>query len=147
MTGTFQPFHDAFSAFQLDFLYLDELTNLLKRAYKHSKMLEVVGLSNSANHSRRHQIGHSKHVLYKFCFSVRSSHQRCSIINGVLRNFAKFTVKHLRQSLSFNKVAGLRPKNTCFREHSRMIVSVSLILAFIFLKKYLCHCQLSLCIA
>ena len=27
----------------------------------------------------------------------------------VLRNFAKFTGKHLRQSLSFNKVAGLRP--------------------------------------
>ena len=26
---------------------------------------------------------------------------------GVLRNFAKFTAKHLRQSLFFNKVAGL----------------------------------------
>ena len=28
---------------------------------------------------------------------------------GVLRNFVKFTEKHLRQSLFFNKVAGLRP--------------------------------------
>ena len=28
---------------------------------------------------------------------------------GVLQNFAKFTGKHLRQSLFFNKVAGLRP--------------------------------------
>ena len=28
---------------------------------------------------------------------------------GVLRNFTKFTVKHLCQSLFFNKVAGLRP--------------------------------------
>ena len=28
---------------------------------------------------------------------------------GVLRNFAKFAGKHLRQSLFFNKVAGLRP--------------------------------------
>ena len=28
---------------------------------------------------------------------------------GVLRNFAKFTRKHLCQSLFFNKVAGLRP--------------------------------------
>ena len=27
---------------------------------------------------------------------------------GVLRNFAKFTGKHLSQSLFFNKVAGLR---------------------------------------
>ena len=28
---------------------------------------------------------------------------------GVLRNFAKFTGKHLYASLFFNKVAGLRP--------------------------------------
>ena len=28
---------------------------------------------------------------------------------GVLRNFVKFTGKHLCQSLFFNKVAGLRP--------------------------------------
>ena len=35
-----------------------------------------------------------------------SSHQSCSIKKGVLRNFAKFTGKHLWQSLFFNKVAG-----------------------------------------
>ena len=40
-----------------------------------------------------------------FHFSDRSSHQRCSIKKGVLRNFAKFTGKHLCQSLFFNKVA------------------------------------------
>ena len=40
---------------------------------------------------------------------VRSSHQRCSLLKGVLWNFSKFTGKHLRQSLFFNKVAGLRP--------------------------------------
>ena len=39
----------------------------------------------------------------------RSSHQRCSVRKGVFRNFAKFTVKYLCQSLFFNKVAGLRP--------------------------------------
>ena len=38
----------------------------------------------------------------------RSSHRRCSIKIGVLKNFAKFTGKHLCQSLFFNKVAGLR---------------------------------------
>ena len=38
----------------------------------------------------------------------RSSHRRCSIKKGVLENFAKFTGKHLSQSLFFNKVAGLR---------------------------------------
>ena len=38
----------------------------------------------------------------------RSSHQRCSMKKGVLRNFTKFTGKQLCQSLFFNKVAGLR---------------------------------------
>ena len=38
----------------------------------------------------------------------RSSHQRCSIKKGVLKIFAKFTGKHLCQSLFFKKVAGLR---------------------------------------
>ena len=38
-----------------------------------------------------------------------TSHQRRSIKNGVLRNFAKFTRKHLCQSFFFNKVAQLRP--------------------------------------
>ena len=38
----------------------------------------------------------------------RNSHRRCSVKKGVLKNFAKFTGKHLCQSLFFNKVAGLR---------------------------------------
>ena len=33
---------------------------------------------------------------------------------GVLRNFAKFTGKHLYQSLFFNKVAGLSPMYVAF---------------------------------
>ena len=36
----------------------------------------------------------------------RSRHRRCSLRKGVLRNLVKFTGKHLRQSLFFNKVAG-----------------------------------------
>ena len=40
---------------------------------------------------------------------LRNSHRRCSVIKDVLRNFAKFTRKHLCQSLFFNKVADLRP--------------------------------------
>ena len=38
----------------------------------------------------------------------RSSHLRCSVTKGVLRNVAKFTGKYLCQSLFFNKVEGLR---------------------------------------
>ena len=39
----------------------------------------------------------------------RSSHQKCSVRKGVLRNFTKFIRKHMCQSLYFNKVAGLSP--------------------------------------
>ena len=39
---------------------------------------------------------------------VRSIHRRCSVRKGVLRNFTKFTGKHLCQSLFFNEVATLR---------------------------------------
>ena len=81
----------------------------------------------------------------------RSSHQRCSVKKGVLRNFAKFTGKHLCQSLFFNEVAGGAcnfikkeilapvfscefceiPKNTFFTEH--VLVTAS--------EYCLLHCQ------
>ena len=80
--------------------------------------------------------------------SFRSSHQRCSLSKGVLRNFAKFTGKHLCQSLFFNKVAGAAcnfikketltqvfscefceiSKNTFFTEHLRTTASIVWIL-------------------
>ena len=67
----------------------------------------------------------------------RSIHQRCSRKKGVLKNFTKFTGKHVCQSLLFNKVAGENSnfikketltqvlsceffeifKNTCFTGH------------------------------
>ena len=48
-------------------------------------------------------------LIFGAFWRIRSSHQRCSMKKGVLRNFAKFTGKYLCQSLFFNKVAGLRP--------------------------------------
>ena len=39
----------------------------------------------------------------------RGSRPKVFCKKGVLRNFAKFTGKHLRQSLFFNEVAGMRP--------------------------------------
>ena len=39
----------------------------------------------------------------------KSNHQKVFRKKGVLRNFTRFTGKHLYQSLFFNKVAGLRP--------------------------------------
>ena len=40
----------------------------------------------------------------------RTSHRRCSLNKGGFKNFEKFTEKHLRQSLFFNKAEGLACK-------------------------------------
>ena len=49
-------------------------------------------------------------ISKKKCFTNnRSSHQKCSMKKGVLKNFTKFTGKHLCQSLFYNKFAGLSP--------------------------------------
>ena len=40
----------------------------------------------------------------------RSNRPEVFYKKGVLRNFAKFTGKHLYQRLFFNKVTGLRPQ-------------------------------------
>ena len=79
-------------------------------------------------------------VFFLYCSSTicRHSHQRCSIKKSYLKNFTKFTGKHLCQSLLFNKVAGLGPatllkrdagtgvfKNNCFIEHLQMTLSAS----------------------
>ena len=48
-----------------------------------------------------------KHARKTILF--RSSHQRCSLENVLLINFAKFAGKQLCQSLFFNKVGGLMP--------------------------------------
>ena len=37
-----------------------------------------------------------------FLIHYRSSHRRCSVKKGVIKNFTKFTGKHLCQSLFFN---------------------------------------------
>ena len=46
---------------------------------------------------------------FNTCFLYPDAAQRCSIKKSIFKNFAKFTGTHLRQSLLFDKVAGLRP--------------------------------------
>ena len=46
--------------------------------------------------------------LVSLVMKFRSTHRRCSIREGVLRNFVKFTGKHLCQSLFFNNIVGPR---------------------------------------
>ena len=77
----------------------------------------------------------SKHFHFGLSLCIRSSHWRCSVRRGVLRNFAKFTGKHLCQSLFFNKVTGLEfckiSKNTFSTEQLQTNASVSFISFFI----------------
>ena len=50
-----------------------------------------------------------------FFLLCRSSRPEVFCKKGVFRNFTKFTEKHLRQSISFNEVAGLMLLlNSCF---------------------------------
>ena len=53
-----------------------------------------------------------KKLFHTSCFIYRSSRPEVFCKKGVLRNFAKFTGKHLCQRLFLNNVAGLRP-NAC----------------------------------
>ena len=52
------------------------------------------------------------HIFYllplEMSHQVRSSQRRCSVKKSVLRNFAKFTGKHLCQSLFSDKFSDLR---------------------------------------
>ena len=55
----------------------------------------------------------------------RSSRREVFCKKDVLRNFAKFTEKHLCQSLFFNKVADLRPATLCKERLWRRCFSVN----------------------
>ena len=72
-------------------------------------------------------------LLHQFT-KDKSSHKRCSVGEGVLRNFTKLTGKHLCQSLFFNRKETLAEvfycefceisKNTFFTEHLWATASV-----------------------
>ena len=93
--------------------------NLLECIW-HASHVIILGSDIERNPSLKHsfssqdlKICHYHHHTcarkFLFCQTTRSSHQRCSVKKVVLRNFAKFTGKHLRQSLFFNKVANKMP--------------------------------------
>ena len=80
--------------------------------------------------------------LRRFSYN-RSNHQRCFVTNGVLRNFTKFTGKHLWQSLFIKKETVPQvlscefceiSNNTCFTEHLWTTASGSLCQNFSFKK-------------
>ena len=54
--------------------------------------------------------------------SFRSSHRRCSVRKGILRNFTKFTGKHLGQSLFFSCEFCEISKNTFLQNTSERLL-------------------------
>ena len=63
-------------------------------------------LHNQATIERRFNLKRLRYMKYhtvKCIFFSRSSHHRCTIVKGVILNFAKFTGKHLCQ-VSFFKI-------------------------------------------
>ena len=79
------------------------------------QFLENVSLQNSSKIDR---IVKYREVIFRIIYitkyaDFRSRHRRCSIRKGVLRNFAKFTGKHLCQSLLLKK----RLWHMCFPEN------------------------------
>ena len=80
------------------------LLNLLKNWLKCLEKSGVVG-TVLTNLSKAHDFLPHDLLLAKLSTYGRSSQQRCSIKKGILRNFTKFTGKHLCQSFFFNKVA------------------------------------------
>ena len=78
-----------------------------------------------------------KGLMEEYHSSARSSCRRCSVKMVLLGVFAKFTGKHLCQSLFFNKVGGLRPATSlktrpwhrCFLVNFAKILRTSFIIA------------------
>ena len=65
--------------------------------------------------------------------------QSCSMKEGVLKNFAKFTGKHLCHSLFFNKVKGLWPATLLKKRlwHRCFPVNITKFLRTLFLTEHL----------
>ena len=106
--------------------------------YPHSMNISVsVECSFQSTFCRVYQLSYIMSFLLLALLSwkvyFRSSHLRCSVRIGVLRNFAKFTGKHLSQSLFFKKETLAQvfscefcetSKNTFFTEHFLATASV-----------------------
>ena len=111
----------------IDEVFLMALTStqqLFMERPLYKRFLHNDHLSISSNLSKK---------IYLHCYrlynlpSFRSSHWMCSVRKGVLRNFAKFTGKHMWQNLFFNKVAGW---GDCFWSFSCLLLKISCLFHF-----------------
>ena len=75
--------------------------------------------------------GYAVSLSLSFYVISTSSHRRCSVQIGVLKNFIKFTGKHLCQSLFFNKVAGFLLKKRLWHRCFPVNFAIFLITPFL----------------
>ena len=67
---------------------------------------DIGKINQDLDYNKAHWHDNIKVRMLKICDDTKSSHQSRSVKKDVLRNFKKFTGKHLYQSLFFNKVPG-----------------------------------------
>ena len=94
----------AIKIFSLDFLHNEQISYrhvLVVLLQKHTERVE--SLKQSCVKKLFYELFSIILIIF---ISFRSSHWRCSVRKSVLKNFAKFTGKHLCQSHFFNKVVG-----------------------------------------
>ena len=75
------------------------LIQMQDRSHSHKLKVVMLQLEIPEEHYSQFQVNIRCHE--------RSNRRRCSVEKGVLKNFANFTGKYLRQRLFFNKVPGL----------------------------------------
>ena len=72
---------------------------------------QLMALDMVLNTPLSHKLSTSYYNVCKDSYDYRSSRSEVFCKKGFLKNFTKFTGKHLCQSLFFNKVAGLQACN------------------------------------
>ena len=94
---------DHFSPICMTELNTSQSTTLTRKLRKNFVSTQRC-LSNPVNYLQCSVFGKIVNVFSAEAASIRSSHWRCSVTKSVLRNFIKFTGKHLCQSLFLTKL-------------------------------------------
>ena len=74
------------------------------------KLLTIFAKSSTLDVQLRSEYAYG--IVNYFCKRLKSSHRKCSVRKGVLRNFAKFTGKHLHNKSLF--LIKLKAWHRCF---------------------------------
>ena len=90
------------------FSWIMKVSAILKKDLFASVPITIYHLHVLDIRSRQDESSYSSAGMGKSC-KLRSSHWRCSVKISVLKNFEKFTDKHLFRNFLFNKIATLRP--------------------------------------